>query len=254
MAKKPPAQKKTFEQIREEWERLQKLDAKQRYHALSSFVHTLRSSYDKNAATPEQLTYYMQTLKAITRWLNDPNTVTRFLNTLTRDWLVLSGQEDAEVVRKISGKVTVESGTLIIADPSEMINQALQNDQHDVSLINQGKALIFRTGADGVFNMQLRMVNALEPVLTEKEYRRVIANTETVIIHIPTDTISVGDVLYLQDTKSCITMPVSPGNYKICVYQFYIPQKLESFYVVFTPTMEAATNDIANIHAFGFPS
>ncbi len=252
MANKPPVQKKTFEQIRDEWDKIQTLDAKQRYHSLSSFVHAVRSSYDKKSATPEQLTFYMQMLTSVKRMLSDPQKVTRFLSALTRDWLVLTGQDKAVVVRKVSGKVTVESGTIVIADPGQVDSQALDNGQHDLSLMNQGKCFIFRTGADGIFNVQLRMVDALEPVLTEKEYSRVIANSETAIIHIPNSLVKVSDVVCLQDAASCITMAVSPGNYKICVYQFYIPNKLESFYVVLCPTSEAATNHLVQLNEFGF--
>ena len=54
---------------------------------------------------------------------------------------------------------------------------------NEIELINSGKVYFFGTGGDGIFNIQVRIVEVPEPVLTTKEYKNVVAASPTIILN-----------------------------------------------------------------------
>lgn len=245
-------QKKSFIQIQTEWEKIQTLDIKSKLKAMRAIAHDIAVSYDKKETDIEQLTFYMQIIKQVARTRSFPQPALLFLSKLIADWLVLTGNDKSKIIFKKAGIIPVDTASISISDQSFNIYE-LDGDFSDknyLSLINQGKCYIFSTGADGMYNVQLRVIDALEPVLTNGEFKYVTESSASAIIHIPTGIIAITDGLLLDKEFPHLSASIMPGNYKISVYQFYIPNKLESFYIVLCKTDREASNDFSNIYTF----
>lgn len=247
-------QKKSSAQIQNEWKKIQTLDIRSKHKAMRTLFHDIYTSYKKEAVNVEQLKFYIKVVKQIIQAPNFPDQALRFHSKLIADWLNLTGNKNVEIISKITGKIPVETATIAIADPSYFDIDEVRKDyayQNYPQLINQGKFFIFGTGADGTYNVQLRVVDALEPVLTQKEFRYVKDSTESVIIHIPSGFITVADPCFLDNEKYYLSTRITPGNYKICVYLFHIPKKIQSFYIILCRTDKETNNQLSKIHEFG---
>lgn len=248
--------KKDFSQIQNDWEKIQTLNIRDKWKALRTITHDISVSYKKEAVTVEQLEFYIKIMKQSVKALSFPQKASLFLSKLIADWLVLTGNDQCEIILKISNEIPVETATIAISDPAyfDDIN-ALQDysERNYLHLMNEGKFFIFSTGSDGIYKVQLRIVDALEPVLTPKEFTRVIDTSESAIMHVPSGTITIADPSFFNSEKYCLRAFVTPGNYKISVYHFYIPKKIESFYIVLSKTDKQANNNLSKVYEFGFP-
>lgn len=243
-------QTKTYVQIRADWEKMQLLDAKNRFKAMRTTANDICEVYKKCIDNIEQLEFYIYVLKQIIR-VHDYPRCTRHLSKMIIDWLELTGNDKAEIIKKKSGKIPVETSISISdAHYSKDIINAYSNysEPHLLNLINDGKAFIFDTIIHEICNVQVRIVDSLEPVLTSKEFKCVIDTTDTVIIDIPTGTLSIASPWNLEDEKDSLSINIDPGHYKVCVYLFYIRNKIESYYIVLCKTTNALRNDLTRIY------
>lgn len=243
-------QAKTYVQIREEWEKIQSLDAKNRFKAMRSIANDICEGYKKNIDEIEQLEFYIRVLKQIIR-MHDYPRCALYLSKMIANWLALTGNDKAKIIKKISGKIPVET-SIVISDVQysrDIINAYTNYSERNlVDLINNGKAFIFHADIHDACNVQLRIVDSLEPVLTSKEFKCVVDTTETAIINIPTGIVAAANPWNLDDEKYRLSTNIAPGNYKVCVYLFYIRHKIESYYIVLCKTENAARNDLSKIH------
>lgn len=170
---------------------------------------------------------------------------------MTAAWLELTGFVNAKILKKVTGKINLESGCIAISDEYYFGMHTNYIEKNNLNLINEGKSYIFGTSADGFHNVQIRIVDALEPVLSNKELNCVQSVTETALIHIPTGRIAVADPYFLNEKNESVNMIVEPGNYKVCVYFFYIRSKIESFYIVLSKVdQEVAKNNLLKFPEF----
>ena len=157
----------------------------------------------------------------------------------------MTGDDKAEIISKISGQVSTESGVISVGDPSleDMLELNDVDDKNLLEITNQGKRLFFTVGGDGTFEVQLRLIKATEPILAPHEYKLVAGSTNTVVLQIPSGKISIGDIYLTSENTS---MTVTPGSYKVCAYLFET-KEFRSYYVVFTQTELPATNQSERI-------
>lgn len=116
-----------------------------------------------------------------------------------------------------------------------------------LNLINKGRIFRVNITGDGWVKVELRIVDAREPVLSGNEIKLVNDSSETFIIYVPTGKIvcsSVGMPL-VEDEDSYILTDIEPGNYKTCVYHLR-----DILYVVLCKTMEKINNEIKDIYCF----
>jgi hypothetical protein len=254
MVKKTPQQKKTFSQIKHEWERIQCLDPKSRFKSMRLIGNMIYDSYEKEEVSLDELEFYMAILKQVARTQSFSPRYSRLLSKLIGDWVELTGNDKAEIISKVSGKIPGQMTCIAIADPSYFIVEEEVGDEYIerkfVQLMNLGKALIFEGDGKDEINIQIRVVDSPMPVLTIKEYKCVVDASEQAIIHIPSGLVVVADLIDLNHDKYHVSTQVIPGNYKICVYYFHIRNKLDSLYVVLCKTEEEANNSLVKIHDF----
>jgi hypothetical protein len=105
MVKKIPQQKKTFSQIKHEWERIQVLDPKSRFKSMRLIGNMIYDSYEKEEVGLDELEFYMAILKRVARTQSLSPRYSRLLSKLIGDWVELTGNDKAEIISKISGKI-----------------------------------------------------------------------------------------------------------------------------------------------------
>ncbi|RUR22917.1 hypothetical protein [Legionella qingyii] len=242
---------KTYIQIRADWEEMQLLDAKNRFKAMRTISNDISEVYkSKCIDNIEQLDFYIHVLKQVIR-VHDHPRYTRHLSKMIIDWLELTGNDKTEIIKKKSGKIRVET-SISISDAhygKDIINACSKySELHLLNLINDGKAYIFNTVIHEICNVQVRVVDSVDPVLTSKEFKCVIDATDTVIINIPTGTLSIASPWNLEDEKDSLSINIDPGHYKVCAYLFYIHNKIESYYIVLCKTTNFLRNDLTRIY------
>jgi hypothetical protein len=225
-----------------EWNNLSSLVPKDKYEKIKELAHQIVEEVKNNQFAEADIDTYIKILNQAIKVSGFPQKYLKTQAMLISKKLVLSGDDKAEIVSKNFHVVNVEGGMISVGDPSIESSTTL-NDFSNKSLLeitNQGKRLYFSTGGDGSFEVQLRIVKAHEPVLSEKEYKLVLGSTEMIILEVPSGVIAVGDIGSLD--KSELKATVGPGNYKVCAYLFDTHNNFRAYYVVCTPTDLAATN------------
>lgn len=153
------------------------------------------------------------------------------------------GCDNPQILLKKSTTIELESASIAIGDQSYADTfESLT----DIELINSGKAYFFSTGSDGIFNIQLRVVEAPEPVLTSKEYKNVVAASPMVILSFPTGKLAIDDGRIFA-SKNSIEESIIPGNYKCQVFIFRFPNDDYSFYIVLSKCENNALNKESEI-------
>ncbi len=254
--KTPKLPKKSFNEIQRQWEKIQSLDIKNKLKAFRSIGNDIHVSYEKKETSVEQLEFYIKVIKQVIQTRSFPQSASRFLAKLTSDWIELTANDQTESLLKKAGKIVIEAGLIMIADPNYFALNELTDDYSDkniLNLINQGKLYAISTSGDGLFNVQVRIVDSLEPLLTAKEIKYVVDSSESAVIHITSGSLMVADPSTWENEKQSILLnSVVPGNYKVCVYSFIIPNKLESFYIVLSKTELEANNHLSSIYSLNF--
>jgi len=250
---KPVKPTKSFAEIRQEWEKIQGLDIKNRFKLMRSVAYEICEIFQKNDIELEHLLFYIDVLKQVNQ-VHDIPRCKRSLSKMIATWLNLTGHVDAKIVKKIAGKINTETASIAIGDPYYAKNvidaYGSYTEKNVLNLINEGKSYIFGTSSDGLHNVQLRIVDSSEPVLSSKEFKCVTSVTETAIINIPTGHIAVTDPCFLDVEKDRLGVDVEPGHYKVCVYFFYIHSKVESFYIVLCKTDQEDKNNLSKSPQF----
>lgn len=245
---------KPYSQIQQEWKNIQSLEIKNRYKAMRGIANDICNAYKGEDVDPSKLLFYMDVLKQINRIHNIPRSRIA-LSKLTALWLEITGNSNAKIIKKILGKINLETATIAVGELSYFKEAlgAYENyaEQKLLNLINQGKFFIFGTGCDGEHHIQIRVVSSLEPVLSAKEFKCILNSTETFIINLPTGALVVADPCFLDVEKNRLSINVEPGNYKVCVYHFYIHSKVDSLYIALCKTDEAAKNTLTNLPQCG---
>lgn len=107
------------------------------------------------------------------------------------------------------------------------------NDKDLLALMNQGKAVIWGTGGDGFFSVDVRVNPEIE--LSEKEKKlveieasglKLVVTSEKVLVGSPEAVATIGDSLQ----KQGVAVPVegvAPGNYLVDVYFLFDGEAME---------------------------
>ena len=171
------------------------------------------------------------------------------------DWLELSGNDKAKTLLSKKSEFISDCPDLCIGDPVYFVelknipSQVDKDHAYRLNLINEGKLYELGTGGDAQFNIELRLIDSLEPYLTSKEMKFVQDCTETAIMRIPAGVLSVGSSFTVDENSSFISMPITPGNYKMSVF-FLSKKRVETFCVVLCKTTDNAKNDYQSIYGF----
>ena len=226
--------------INEEWKNALSLNPKDKYKKIQEIANQVSATDFVNNIEAADIDLCINIINQAIKVDGYPQKYSKGLALLIAKKLAINGDDKAEVISKVSGSVSIESGVVSIGDPT-LENSIILNDFDDKNLLeitNQAKRLYFSTGGDGTYDVQLRLIKAMEPVLAPSEYKLVAGSTETVILQIPSGKISVGDIHL---TSEDISMDITSGNYKVCTYLF-ATKDFRSYYIVFIQTDLPAVN------------
>lgn len=240
---------KTFSEIKKSWEQILKLDIRSRLKAYRTIENDIKKNYSAKESSLEEIEFYLLVLR-ITK------VTPQLFSRMFIRWLELTGNSNPTTLLSKRGKVDVESGCLHVADPS--VYQALDLENYSekkiVSLMNQGNLFELHVGGDGEFNVQLRIVDTPDPIVTAKEFKCCEESTGmSAIIQIPTGELWVADAGAIGSKKrGHVAIKTTPGNYKICAYNFHIPEKVQSIYIVLSKTEQVSKNEFSEIPVFHY--
>ena len=224
--------------------------------------HLKRSSYfaglafTAGADAVEQLELYRSIVHLTAEVHAFPADERRKLSKIIARWLEKTGADQQEVLKRAKGSITVEGGAISLGDRARFasMGENISFEAEMVQWINHGERLTFRTGGDGVYKAELRLIDATEPVLTAKEYKRLGTSTPTVVIDVGSGALGMAEFAYFldepwdkQEVKGTVCLDVPPGRYKACAYGFSTPAGYESVIAVVTATQDEARNETKTI-------
>ena len=244
------------EQLQAKWSEIVKLPIKDQYKVIKEFGFQVMLSFKKGDNSQDALKLYMSLLKKIIPFISSPGVYRACLIKVISKWYsLMTNDQPIKILQKKSGVVRLWTATIGIGDYNEMLNlsQAPYNITEIIHFINQARGFLFTTGCDGVFNIQFRLVDAPEPVLSKDEYKLVGDASPPLIIQVPSGRIVIRDGLCLDETnENSLIYLVEPGKYKVSAHCFTVRKKNEdhnfsSYYLVLCKTDETVNNDVKDI-------
>lgn len=200
----------------------------------------------KSAPEPvlEDIKRFIEILRIVTQMPHPPSGYNLWLSKMTVSYLQLTGCENPTVFFKKGVTLILGSGTIGFGDRTfEVTSEGFQAREKDfLDLMNSGKSYFFSTGSDGDHKVQVRVIDAPEPVLSVKEYKSVLLSSPRIILNIPTGRLVIDDCVILQGIASPVEIGIPPGHYKCQVYLCRFRGHIFSYYIVLTLTDEEATN------------
>lgn len=217
-------------------------EPRDRAKVLKKAAHYAVWAFRKGVKSPEILSDYMQLLAEAIRFHPSPEELSAARSRIVASWLKLTGNDRVVLLHEASGSIDIETGWIAVADPSQLPPFEDPSDRALVAHMNQGKALYFSTAGDGAYDVRLRVIEAREPVLRLAEYKRVAGSTETVVLSVRSGNIILVDPSAIGEPGDGVALAVAPGNYKVCVYGYVIPERFAGYVAVLCATAEPAVN------------
>lgn len=226
----------TYEQAKSEWKVIQTLNPKHKYRDLKKLCFSLELS---SKPTVEEIDFFSFLIARSVKTLGSPGKLKKKLAELALAKCRVLGIaiESIENSLKKNFKLQLNTATVGIGDQLHLDKDWFEKEK---DAVESGKVIFFHTAADGLHHIQLRVVQAPEPILTIKEYKRIGSVSSSYIIHVPSGKIAISDFC-LKDTARIFEVP--PGNYKVMIYLFYMKVNI-SYYVCLAPTTECAKNTV----------
>lgn len=256
MRKKTNAPEKNFQAIADNWAKIQALPIRERIKHIRTITFDIYNTYKQNKFSAKELATFIDILKNSIQATSLSSRFSILLNKITAEWLTLTGNDNVEILTKINGKITVESGMIVLFDAAkkDLLRSEIQNDFSETKLlqqINQGNFFAFSTGGDGVFNAQIRVINASEPVLSAKEISCIKAASSLAKVEFPSGNLILDDLSGIQHSSQGMNQSITPGLYQVKVFYFLIPNKVESFYIVLCKDSGSVDNALTRIDDLG---
>lgn len=232
----------SYHQIKQAWEISKAQDAKAHRKQIRTLVAQIGSS--KEALTSDSALFYIEVLKEACK-LFDPGFdagASRILSKMIPKYLELTGNDKFEIVSETKKSKDLGVGLYIIADPL-FKDEAYEkwsgpNFNQLLDMVNDGKAMVFGT-MDGLLGKaKLRLIDASEPVLQAKEYKKLIDSTSTNVIKVESGKIAI----LFADPE--VALNVEPGNYKVCAHSI---GKGSDFLIVLCKTDDVAVNHLIKL-------
>lgn len=225
------------------WEKTQnalKLEARQRFKELKKLAYevtaVIKSSKDLTVA---DLKTYTSILRIVLKVPAISPSFNLLFAKVMNKYLAAIGCENPQVLIKKSTKINLITGSIAIGDQFYAIGFT-EKFPNEIDLINSGKSYIFFAEDYGFVNIQVRVIDVIEPILSTKEYKRVMAASPAVILNFPSGKLAIDDG-YIEEAPP-IVIDIAPGNYKCQVYLFSLARDQHSFYIVLSKTEEKAVN------------
>ena len=203
-------------------------DYRTRQKLLKRASHYVGRGFASGIEDPDALHLYMSIVRKAALVHSFPQDERRKLAQITARWLTVTGAAEHRVVARTKGKIATETATFGLGDVGlapAATNEPWSEEQM-VEWMTTGERLFFRTGYDGTIKAELRVIDGREPVLSEKEYKRLSASTPTLVLTVPTGRIGLADFALMAEPwpdaspADAIAIEVHTGCYKACVFGF----------------------------------
>lgn len=229
-------------------------DYRNRQKLLKRSSHFAGRAFKSGIEEPDTLRLYMDIARRTAEVHSFPQDERRKLSQITAQWLALTGAGEHTVLAKTKGKAATETATFGLGDvglaPDETEDPYSENAM--VEWMNKGQRLFFSTGYDGTIRAELRVIEGTEPVLSEKEYKKLETSSPTMVLAVPSGRVALADYAVMmepwRDTapSDTIVIETAAGTYKACVFGFSTT-RTNSVVVVLCPTRAAAANTVASV-------
>lgn len=229
-------------------------DYRNRQKLLKRSSHFAGQAFKSGIEELDSLRLYMDIARRTAEVHSFPQDERRKLSQITARWLALTGAGAHTILAKTKGKVATETATFGLGDAG-LAPDAADDPWSESAMAgwtNKGQRLFFRTGYDGVIKAELRVIEGAEPVLSEKEYKKLDTSTPTVVLAVPSGRIALADYAVMtapwrsESPGDSIEIEAAPGSYKACVFGFSTA-RTNSVIAVLCPTDAAASNSIASV-------
>jgi len=198
----------------------------------------------------DDLNLYEEILREAVKLINFPSACKAGLSKIAFLRLQVMGIPEPKISLKKNIELPTDIANFVIRDPTLPEYSLEETKVQTLTRMNNGEFFCFSTGADGWFNVQLRLVEGPEPILTLKEYKRVQESSQEAIIQIPSGKIIIsgyGNEAISEDATLAGSLEVPPGFYKMRVFVFTFPTDDFSYYVVFARTDKFTPNALLEI-------
>lgn len=216
-------------------------DYRERVKRLRGITFDIKNSYQKGLFTAEELDLFSQIL-ASAGDTNRSFSAPLLASKIIQESLSLKGVTEPEVISKINGTIQLYYPRIWILDQDSLANidQSVPLtlfERELVTIMNQGNFYLFETGVEGLTNVQVRVVTGNEPLLSKKEHLYARAAGSSFYLHLPSGRLIVTGVPLgceppVASIPEGLQYTVEPGWYRLKVFCFYIPKKVESYYIV----------------------
>lgn len=229
-------------------------DYRNRQKLLKRSSHFAGQAFKSGIEDPDALRLYMDIARRTAEVHSSPQDERRKLSQITARWLAVTGAGEHTVLTKTKGKAATETATFGLGDVGLAPDAADDpwSESAMVQWMNKGQRLFFGTGYDGVIKAELRVIDGTEPVLSEKEYKKLESSTPTIVLAVPSGEIALADYAVMTEPwhsvapKDSIEIAAAPGSYKACVFGFST-SRWDSVIAVLCPTDAAASNTISAV-------
>lgn len=229
-------------------------DYRNRRKLLKRSSHYAGQAFKSGLEDPDALRLYMDITRRAAEAHSFPQDERRKLSQITARWLALTGAREHSVLAQAKGKVATETATFGLGDVglAPGATEDPWSERAMVEWMNQGQRLFFNTGYDGVIKAELRVIDGTEPVLSEKEYRKLGSATPSIVLAVPSGRLALADHAVMtkpwQDAppEDTLTIEAEPGTYKACVFGFST-SRWDSAIAVLCPTAAAPANKVAAV-------
>jgi len=238
----------TLLDLKKMWDRTEKLPLKDRRKAFRTASHVAVELGLNSDLELEDIDFCADVIKTCLPGLSYPTATQNKLTKIYQKKLKLMGIGDPEpvILSKKSGHVGIDSGTLMIADPS-ILDDQVEDYGHWPQIASEGRAYFIGTGGDGTTAAQIRVIDFPFPSLSVKETRFGRDQSDTRVIHIPSGDIVVSDPVYWDTPEYSMVATVEPGYYQVSVFVFEIPDKIFSYYFVMCKSDGPHTNTLQDL-------
>jgi hypothetical protein len=132
---------------------------------------------------------------------------------------------DPKIILKKDGTIDVETATIAIHDAS--FTDLNGETDELLERMNEGKLFCFCTGGDGSFNVQFRVVDGTEAILSKEEYTNGVVKSiaKPGFINLVTGSVVITD--FVSDQEVWAT--VEPGLYQVNVFSAYFSEEQEEY-------------------------
>lgn len=230
---------RTYEEISADWEKVKTLDFRYRLKTIKRIHFDIINT--KEELTLESALFYINLLKDFQPYDTDGGT-SATLSKLIPAYLKIAGYEHVEIIREVKSRDLGKAGNYVIGDAA-FAEDANNNEwsflpnKDLMNMMNKGNILAFETEDCYLGKARFRLIKAHEPLLSEKEYKKLQRSTPTLVISIKSGSVC---ILNTEDEEK-LEMNLEPGNYKICAYKM---GRGWNFLIVMCKTDMEATNDI----------